>query len=50
MIRDIVAVDSKGGMAKGGKTPWFIPEDLVYFYEPSTRLGGNLLIGRNTNK
>ena len=48
MIRDIVAVDSKGGMAKGGKTPWFIPEDLAYFYEQSKRFGGNLLIGRGT--
>lgn len=48
MIRDIVAVDGKGGMAKGGKTPWFIPEDLTYFHEQSKRFGGNLLIGRGT--
>ena len=48
MIRDIVAVDERGGMAKGGKTPWFIPEDLTYFHEQSKRFGGNLLIGRGT--
>ncbi|QQS18626.1 dihydrofolate reductase [Candidatus Saccharibacteria bacterium] len=48
MIRDIVAVDEMGGMAKDGMTPWFIPEDLAYFHEQSRRFGGNLLIGRGT--
>ncbi|QQS19895.1 dihydrofolate reductase [Candidatus Saccharibacteria bacterium] len=48
MIRDIVAVDRNGGMAKGGATPWNIPEDIAYFHEQTQRFGGNLLIGRGT--
>lgn len=48
MIRDIVAVDARGGMAKDGKTPWFIPEDIAYFHEQTKRFGGNLLVGRGT--
>jgi dihydrofolate reductase len=27
----IVAMDDKGGIAKGGKIPWHIPEDLKFF-------------------
>ncbi len=48
MIRDIVAVDSQGGMAKDGKTPWHIPADIAYFHERTKRFGGNLLVGRGS--
>jgi dihydrofolate reductase len=48
MIRDIVAIDSNGGMAKGGKTPWHIPADIAYFHEQTKRFGGNLLVGRGS--
>ncbi len=48
MIRDIVAVDKNGGMAKNGKTPWNIPADIAYFHEQTKRFGGNLLVGRGS--
>lgn len=48
MIRDVVAVDEKGGMAKDGKTPWLIPAELQYFHDQTKRFGGNLLVGRGS--
>jgi dihydrofolate reductase len=48
MIRDIVAVDEKGGIAKGGKTPWFILTELQYFHAQTKRFGGNLLVARGS--
>lgn len=48
MIRDIVAVDNNGGMAKSGRTPWSIPADIAYFHEQTKRFGGHLLVGRGS--
>lgn len=48
IIRDIVAVDETGGMARAGHIPWHAPEDVAYFHEQSKRCGGHLLIGRGT--
>ncbi len=48
MIRDIVAVDKAGGMAKAGKTPWNLPADIYYFHVQTKRYGGNLLVGRGS--
>jgi dihydrofolate reductase len=31
MYELIVAIDNQGGIAKEGKIPWFIPEDLHFF-------------------
>jgi dihydrofolate reductase len=48
MIRIIVAVDSKWGIAKHGQQPWDLPQDLMYFREQTMRYGGHVVIGRKT--
>lgn len=48
MIRLIVAVDRKNGMAKHGGQPWYIPHDEKYFTEKTKSYGGKNLIGRIT--
>lgn len=48
MIRLIVAVDRKMGMAKHGGQPWYIPHDEHYFTEKTKSLGGYNLIGKTT--
>ncbi|HET6925046.1 MAG TPA: dihydrofolate reductase [Candidatus Saccharimonadales bacterium] len=48
MIRHLVAVDSKRGIAKNGVQPWKLPGDEAYFTEMSKRYGGNVLMGRTT--
>jgi len=45
MIRFIVAVDRKGGIAKHGFMPWNIPADEAYFTEKTKSLGGNVMTG-----
>lgn len=47
MIRLIVAVDSKNGIGKNGKTPWNLPNELAYFHE-KTR-GSAVLMGHTTH-
>jgi len=48
MIRLIVAVDRKNGMAKHGGQPWYIPHDEKYFTEKTKSYGGKNVIGRIT--
>ncbi len=48
MIRLIVAVDRKLGLAKRGFQPWSIPDDEHYFAEQTKSHGGDVLIGRTT--
>jgi dihydrofolate reductase len=54
MIRLIVAVDRKRGLAKHGVMPWYIPEDEQYFTDQTKTHGGHVLTGgvtfRNTYK
>lgn len=45
MIRFIVALDRKRGVAKHGYMPWSIPEDEAYFTDKTKSLGGNVLTG-----
>jgi len=40
----IVAVDEKGGIGKGGKLPWNLPEDMEFFKEITQ--GGIVIMGR----
>lgn len=49
----IVAVDSKGGIAKDGEIPWYVPNDLKQFKNITTKTYGQntmnvLIMGRNT--
>ena len=46
MIKLIVAVDNKNGIASEGKIPWHCPEDLKHFRK-KTR-GKTLVVGRKT--
>jgi len=48
MIRLIVAIDSKRGMAKNGGMPWSIPDDEQYFTDQTKTFGGNVLTGKTT--
>jgi len=48
MIRLIVAMDSKRGIAKRGFQPWYIPDDEAYFITQSKSHGGNVLVGGTT--
>ena len=48
MIRLIVAIDRKRGLAKYGKMPWKIPEDEQYFTDQTKTHGGNVLVGHTT--
>lgn len=48
MIRAIVAVDRKSGLAKHGFQPWYIPQDETYFGEQTRLYGGNILVGGTT--
>ncbi|MDB5175492.1 MAG: dihydrofolate reductase, dihydrofolate reductase [Candidatus Saccharibacteria bacterium] len=48
MIRIIVAVDSKWGIAKNGQQPWDLPSDLAYFRTQTLRYGGQVVMGRKT--
>lgn len=48
MIRLIVAIDRKRGLAKHGGMPWSIPEDEKYFTDQTKTFGGNVLTGGTT--
>lgn len=48
MIRLIVAVDRKLGLAKGGLQPWYIPDDEHFFTEETKKYGGHNLMGSRT--
>ena len=48
MIRHIVALDDRLGMAKNGGQPWKIPDDEQYFTAQTKLYGGNVLTGRVT--
>lgn len=48
MIRLIVAIDRKRGMAKHGGQPWYIPHDEQYFTDKTKSYGGDNLIGKIT--
>jgi len=49
MIRHIVALDSKRGMAKdGGMPPWHLRQDEAYFTEKTLSYGGQVLMGKKT--
>ena len=48
MIRLIVAIDSKHGIAKHGFQPWYIPDDEAYFTRHTKSHGGNMLVGGTT--
>jgi len=42
----ILAVDEKGGIAKGGKIPWKVPGDMTFFKRMT--LGHTIIMGRKT--
>jgi dihydrofolate reductase len=46
MIKLIAAVDSNFGIAKNGKIPWNIPDDLRFFREKT--IDGTVAMGKNT--
>lgn len=48
MIRIIVALDQKRGIAKHGGQPWYIPSDEQYFKEMTSSKGGVVLMGQKT--
>jgi dihydrofolate reductase len=49
MIRHIVALDQKHGMAKdGAMPPWHLRQDEAYFTEQTLRDGANVLMGKKT--
>lgn len=50
MIRLIVAMDQKQGIAKQGIQPWHIPEDAAYFRDQTKLYGGHVLVGSTTFK
>jgi dihydrofolate reductase len=48
MIRSIVAIDVKNGIAKNGTQPWSIPDDEHYFTTSTKSHGATVLMGRKT--
>ncbi len=50
MIRIIVALDQKNGIAKKGFQPWYIPEDDAYFSRQTKLYGAKILVGNTTFK
>jgi dihydrofolate reductase len=48
LLRLIVAVDSRNGIAKDGDQPWDIPEDAKYFLDTTKTKGANILMGYKT--
>jgi dihydrofolate reductase len=45
MIRLIAAVDRRGGIAKQGFQPWYIPQDEAYFTAMTKQYGAEILVG-----
>lgn len=51
MIKMIVAVDKQCGIAKDGRIPWDVPEDMKLFRKLTTGDGNNAVVmGRNTSR
>jgi dihydrofolate reductase len=50
MIKLIVALDRKRGIAKHGIMPWYIPEDEEFFTKMTKTYGANVLSGAATYK
>jgi dihydrofolate reductase len=48
MIRHIVALDDKLGIAKDGDQPWKLPTDEKFFRDMTQKFGGVVLMGRKT--
>jgi len=49
MIRAILAVDDKFGIAKDGEIPWYNKEDFKFFRDKTTGKGNNTVVmGRKT--
>lgn len=48
MIRHIVAIDQKRGIAKDGVQPWKLPGDEQYFSDMTKTDGAIVLMGRTT--
>jgi dihydrofolate reductase len=48
MIRHIVAIDQKRGIAKDGIQPWKLPKEEQYFADMTKTHGGVILMGRTT--
>jgi dihydrofolate reductase len=48
MIRIIVAIDQKRGIAKDGVQPWDLPDDVAYFNAQTKSQSANILVGRTT--
>jgi len=49
MIRHIVAIDDKRGLAKhGAMPPWHLKQDEKYFMEQTLKYGGQVLMGKKT--
>jgi len=48
MIRHIVALDTKRGIAKDGEQPWHLPTDSQYFRDQTKLYSGVVLMGRKT--
>jgi dihydrofolate reductase len=48
MIRIIVAVDAKNGIAKQGVQPWSLPGDEAYFSRMTKSRGAKVLMGHRT--
>ncbi len=48
MIRLIVAIDNRRGIAKNGAIPWDLPDDRRFFSEQTRGKGGVILMGKRT--
>jgi len=48
MIRLIVAMDKRRGIAKNSGQPWKLTEDEAYFTNQTKTHGGNILVGSTT--
>lgn len=48
MIRHIVALDQRRGIARSGVQPWKLPIDERYFADMTKLFGGVVLMGRKT--
>lgn len=48
MIRQVVAMDEKQGIAKNGSQPWKLPKEAAHFHALTKSKGGVVLMGRTT--
>lgn len=49
MVRHIVAVDKRNGIAKNGKIPWHLEGDSKYFLDHVRTLGSRVLVAAKTH-